>query len=337
MAAFSTPFWLAVASVAALAAGVSYLARPQDDGRAHSSAQALAEIDRHTRALADVPTPPDPDEAQARNAAPAAVPRAGLPFTIDKLGRLVVSAKTLPVLDSWLASAGPSRLLAPLEARLRADLPALAAERAWDLLRRYAGYRDAERELLNKLKAQGPVNAREQLDQTMALRRRHFDSATVQELFGVQEARGLYASEVARILADPSLSEAQQMQRLLALRMSLPPEVAAQEFGGSEFSFAMEREVARMRAEGESDDEVVFLRKQFVDSEGAKSVIEIEREQFETQRQAWALRHPTFVRQRDEILNAELDVTDKQERLEELLRQHFGPGEIDQARAYSGI
>ena len=44
MAAFSTPFWMAVASVAALAAGVSYLARPQEGERLQSSARVLGEL-----------------------------------------------------------------------------------------------------------------------------------------------------------------------------------------------------------------------------------------------------------------------------------------------------
>ncbi len=67
----------------------------------------------------------------------------------------------------------------------------LAAERAWSLLRAHAAYRLAEREMLALRLTQAPLNPRELLDKTMALRRRHYDSVSVQELFGVQEARGL--------------------------------------------------------------------------------------------------------------------------------------------------
>jgi lipase chaperone LimK len=334
VATFTTPFWIALAGVTAVAGGVAYLSRPQPDPTAGSSARAMAAIERNTPALADVAVPQADDDDRVPTV--AALP-AGSPFSVDSLGRLLVSEKTLAVLDSWLALAGRGQALAPLEARLRSQLPALAAERAWGLLQRHAAYREDERELLKQLKTQAPLSARELLDRQMALRRRHFDSVSVQELFGVQEARGLYASEVARILADPSLSEAQQHQRLLALRMSLPPEVAAQEFGGTEFSFAMEKQVAEMRSRGESDAEVTFLRRQFVDTEGAKSVVEIEREKFDAERQAWELRHASFIRERDQIYASDLDVPEKQQRLERLLQAHFGPAERERARALAGL
>jgi lipase chaperone LimK len=337
-AAFSTPFWIAVAGVTSLAMGVSHLAQPTANADAGTSAHTLAAIERNTARLADVAVPPQDDERPTIDRSEPGTRQPVSPFTVDSLGRLVVSASTVAVLDSWLASIGRGQPLAALEPRLRAELPTLAAERAFSLLRHHAAYREDERELLRLLQAQQPpVSQREQLDRTMALRRRHFDSVSVQELFGVQEARGLYASEASRILADTTLSEAQQAQRLLALRMSLPPEVAAQEFGGSEFSFAMEKQVAEMRARGENDAEVTFLRKQFVDVEGARSVLEVENEQLQVQRQAWELRHPTFVRERDQLINADIAPEDKQRQLAALLRQNFRPDAIATARAYSGL
>jgi hypothetical protein len=337
MAAFSTPFWMAVASAAALAAGVSYLARPQESERLASSAQGLPDLPSMRAGPAHAHD--DGEPVHSAQAAPQTPAREASPFTIDSLGRLVVSSKTLAVMDGWLAStptaAGNEPNLAALDTRLRAALPPLAAERAARLIRSHAAYRQAEREMLAQLKSQAPLSARDLLDKTMALRRRHFDSVSVQELFGVLEARGLYASDVARILADTSLSEAQQAQRILALRLNLPPEVAAQEFGGSEFSFAMEKHAALMREQGENDVEVAYMRKQFVDTEGARSVLEIENEQLQAQRQAWELRHPGFVRQRDALLASEAE--DRQAQLEALLRQHFRSDEIAEARRRSGL
>ena len=331
MATFSTSFWTAVAGVAVLATGVSYLARPSDER--HGSAYAPDPPRDITSRLADVVLPPDPEDMPFAARTPALPPAS--PFTIDSLGRLVVSAKTLPVLDSWLGLVPRGQPLAPVEVRLRAELPPLAAERAWPLLKSYATYRDAEREMLRALKAQGVTAARELLDGQMALRRRHFDTVTVQELFGVQEARALYASEVARIFADKSLNESQQAQRLMALRMSLPPEVAAQEFGGTEFSVAMERIASQMRDEGENDDEVLFRRRQFVEVDGAKSAVEIERQQQETQRQAWELRHPGFVREREALLAAhEFDSPERQQLLDELLQRHFSGEPLAEARRH---
>lgn len=332
MAAFTTPFWIAIAGVTAVASGVAWLSWPADPDNG-SSARTMAAIERNTPALADVAVPEtDEDRVPSANALPA-----GSPFSVDSLGRLLVNEKTLPVLDSWLLLAGRGQPLAPLEPRLRRELPKLAAERAFGLLQHYAAYRDDERELLRQLKTQAPLSPRELLDRQMALRRRHFDSVSVQELFGVQEARGLYASEVARIFADTTLSEAQQYQRLMALRMSLPPEVAAQEFAGTEFSFAMEKQVAEMRSRGESDAEVTMLRKQFVDTEGARSIVELEREKLDAERLAWELRHPVFIRERDLIYASDLEVPDKQLKLERLLQAHFKPAERERARVLAGL
>lgn len=336
MAAFSTTFWTTVAGVAVLAVGVSYMTRPQEGDRLNSSAGTLQEL-AQSRVMAHDPHVPDTDDDTPMAEAPPAPTGEASPFTIDALGRLVVTAKTLPVLDSWLLLAGQAQNMALIEAPLRAALPPLAAERAWGLLRAHAAYRQAEREMLAQLKTQAPLGARELLDKTMALRRRHYDSVSVQELYGMQEARGLYASEVARILGDTSLSDAQQTQRLLALRMSLPPEVAAQEFGGSEFSLAMEKQVAEMRANGENDAEVTYLRKQFVDSEGARSVLEVENEQLQAQKLDWEQRHPTYVRQRNELIASDIEPEDKQRQLASLLRQHFRPEEMAAARAHSGL
>lgn len=337
MAAFSTPFWSTVAGVAVLAAGVSYLARPQEGERLSSSAVMFNNELTEPRGMVRDPSAARDDAPAPPAEAQRPPTREASPFTIDTLGRLVVTDKTLAVLDSWLQLAGTTGNLAPIEAPLRAALPPLAAERAWAVLRAHAAYREAERELLARLKTQAPLSARELLEQTMALRRRHYDSVSAQELFGVQEARGLYAAEVAGILADTSLNEAQQTQRLMALRMSLPPAVAAQEFGGSAFSLALERQVAEMRAQGESDAEVSYLRKQFVDTEGARSALEIENEQLLAQKQAWELRHPVYVRQRNELIAADIEPGDKHRQLAALLRQHFGPDEMAAARAHSGL
>jgi hypothetical protein len=153
----------------------------------------------------------------------------------------------------------------------------------------------------------------------------------------VREARRAYAAEVARIFADPHLNEAQQQHRLLVLRLNLAPEVAAQEFDGAEFSFAMERQVAAMRASGENDDEVLHLRRQFVEVDGAKSVIERERERLDTERQAWALRHPGFIREREQVYAAALGVAETAQRLDALLQAHFAPAERERARQFTGL
>lgn len=336
MAAFSTPFWIAVAGVTAVAAGVAHLAQPAPHTTVSSSAHTLAVIERHTPALADVVVP-DEEAERAHPAAPLVRPALAR-FTIDPLGRLAVNARTVAVLDNWLAVAANRSQLSLLEPHLRADLPPMAADRAWGLLRSHAAYRDAERAMLQQLKSMAPPpSPRELLDRTMALRRRHFDSVSAQELFGLQEARGLYAAEVASIFADRTLSEAQQMQRLLALRNSLPPMVVAEEFGGSTFSFALERQVADMRASGESDAEVVHLRRQFVDAEGLKSVIEQEREQLDAQRAQWELRHAGFVRQREALFAADIDVPTRQQQLDALLQQHFKPSEMADAQRFAGI
>lgn len=335
MAAFSTSFWLLVASAAAGAAGVEYLTRPQQNVPRAGMAESLATFEAQLPRLADVVTAEEDAAQVPLTGAFSSPPPPANAFAVDALGRLVVTARTVQVLDGWIAAAGIGKPIGLIEPKLRSGLPPLAADRAWALLRGYAAYRMEEFDTLAPLQRRLPE--RELLERTVALRRRHFDAVSMQELFGVHEARSLYVLEVARILADVTLTEAEQSNRLRELRAGLPPEVAAEEFGGAIFSFSMEREVAQMRARGLDNAEIVNFRRQYVDLPGAKSVVELERERLSEQREAWQQLHQAFMRERDQIYSSVLDPQERQSRLEELLRAYFQSNELDAARQLADI
>lgn len=332
MAAFSTSFWLIATGVAAVAAGVAYVTEPPLDLRSASASQSLAAFEQQLPKLADVPSR-DEGAHVASDGATFALPAAGA-FVFDHSGALLVTPSTIKVLDGW-AAATIGKPADVVEGQLRASLSRTAGDRAWALLRAYLAYRQEERATLEPL--QGRVPESELLRRTMALRQRHFDAVSIRELFGNAEARSLYASEVARILADATLTDTQQLNLLRELRLSLPPEVADKEFGGSSLSLAMEREVAQMRARGLDDAEIVHFRRQYVDVPGAKSVVEVEREKLAEQRAVWQQQHSAFIRERDQVYSSNLEPQAQQNRLDELLRAYFKSDEVDTARKLADI
>jgi lipase chaperone LimK len=328
---FSMPFWGALAGVAVLAAGVAYLAQPVAGG----SSRLPASADAHSTSVERLADRGVADD----EVAPPLHPQARSLFAVDTLGRLAVSAATLGALETAtrrLPASPADADLAQLEADVRAGLPPIAADRAWSLARRYLAWREDDRALQRQARdRQWP--ARERFDASVALRRRHFDSVSAQELFGLQEARALYAFEVARILADGTLSEAQHTQQVMALRLGLPPALQAEE-SAIVFSLPMERQVVQMREQGIAENEITYMRRQYVDAEGGRSALDVENEQRALRQQAWELRHPAFVRQRDALREAEgLDERERREQLEQLLQQHVPPAERESARTYAGL
>ncbi|MBI5256992.1 MAG: hypothetical protein HY855_10875 [Burkholderiales bacterium] len=328
----------------ALALAIAFAAWTTPDGRGSAPASMPSAPDRPLQALADVPgadeadaaDPPRPlPTAAAAGAAPGA---ATPPLAADVLGRLVVDAGTVGVLEAWLLAAPADA--AALAARraafgqaLGARLPPLAVAQAVDLLRRYQAYREDERALRQRPGTEA-ADARERLDHLAALRRRHFDLATAQALFGLAEARARHGLDVAAVLADPRLSEAQQAQQILALRANLPAPLLAEESVAA-FSLALERQVAQMRQDGAPEAEIHYLRQQYVEVEGEPSALEREQAQQAQRRQAWELRHAGYVRQREAVLGDDtLDAATRHQRLERLLNTQLPAAERATARQY---
>jgi lipase chaperone LimK len=188
-------------------------------------------------------------------------------FKVDKNGDLLIDQDTESALDSLLATlpADPTTAqVQKVEAAARAGLPDKAAIKATALFREYAAYRKAFDLLPAPPEPGAPLGEKEAFHNKVAyLRSRHFDTPTLETLFGVREAQRIYSSEVMRVVADNTLSAAEKEQRIRALHQALPPKIGALEFNNEAFSAALEQQVATLRLRNASEEDVRNLRHQY--------------------------------------------------------------------------
>lgn len=265
---------IASAILAAIVIGVStaYLLHASgDDPASDSAVRASAQDD--TRSLAEFLV--GPGHISFSSLQQIAAPVAKSPFKTDKGGNLLVDQDTETALDSLLAKlpADPTKAdLQNIEEAARAGLPDNAVGKAVALLRQYIIYREEISALPGQPEPNDPADEREAYDNKVAyLRSRHFDMPTSEALFGVREAQRIYNSQVLRVVSNNALSASEKEQQLKALHQALPQKVAALEFNGTEFSAELEEQVALLRLNHGSDEDVKNLRHQYFGLEVAPS------------------------------------------------------------------
>ncbi len=147
-------------------------------------------------------------------------------FELGFAGGLVIDKDTRASIEALLNSM-PENLsdadLARLERTLRQGLPKEDAEKAYKLI---TDYRDYTKDIRDEMQPKGiPGNlqeARAFFDQMEAVKRRHFDDATANALFGQADHYARLTMEAMFVQQDSSLSDEQKKQQLDALRAQLP-------------------------------------------------------------------------------------------------------------------
>ncbi len=228
---------------------------PAEDALASPAAPVLVA----QRAEGDEPEPA-PTGAEPTDARPD-VARL---FELDEAGHLVIDADTGVALEALVGDLPeqPSPLdVQRTEDSLRKGLPAREAAKAIGLLRSYRAY---VAEVESQVSPGGiPQNLDEVnalFDRMSTLRLKYFDRATAEALFGSHEAFARYTMQTTFIEQDPNLSGPVKQDRLDRLRAQLSEEVRAMIPPLSQEMEQLEREVARMRREGASDEQVEAFR-----------------------------------------------------------------------------
>ncbi len=147
-------------------------------------------------------------------------------FELGFAGGLVIDNDTRASIEALLNSM-PEDLsdadLARLERTLRQGLPKEDAEKALKLVTDYRGY---TQDIRDQMQPQGIPNnmqeARTLFDQMEALKRRHFDAATANALFGQADNYARLTMEAMFVQQDSSLSDEQKKAQLDALRAQMP-------------------------------------------------------------------------------------------------------------------
>lgn len=147
-------------------------------------------------------------------------------FELGFAGGLVIDRDTRASIEALLNSM-PEELsekdLARLDRTLREGLPKEDAEKALKLVRDYRGYtKDVREEMQPKGIPDNLVESMALFDQMDAVRRRHFDVATANALFGPYDGYARITMEAMFVQQDAALTPEQKNLRLDALRDKLP-------------------------------------------------------------------------------------------------------------------
>ncbi len=149
-------------------------------------------------------------------------------FELGFSGGLVIDKDTRATIEAVLNSMPEQPTeddIQRLERTLREGLPREDAERAIGLFSAYRGY---TADVGQQLAPMGiPKNLQEMnamFDQADAIKRRHFDAATAQALFGSADRHARVTMEAMFVEQDASLTFEQKKARLDELRAQLPPD-----------------------------------------------------------------------------------------------------------------
>jgi lipase chaperone LimK len=189
-------------------------------------------------------------------------------------GRLVVDAALRRLFDHVLTAAGevsdPAlRRLIEDEARRRAPGHEAEVVAAFD---RYLAYLGAAQELAA---AAAGATPRQLLGRVETLQREHFP-ADADALFGADNALALATLDRSDVLSRGDLSPADRAAALAAIEERLPPAMRAQR-ARLRAPAEARAAVAEIRRRGGSDAEVHAVRRQFLGSEAADRLAELDR------------------------------------------------------------
>jgi lipase chaperone LimK len=248
---------------------------------------------------------------------------------------LVVDAELGRLFDYYLATVGEQPLdaiRAEIENELDRRLKPRAAREAKHLLARYLDYKRALADVeKNAQLAGGSVDAvRGRLTAMQQVRARFFSAAESQGLFGFDDAYDMDAVTRLEIGQDHSLSDAQKQERLAALDAALPP--AVREARDAPLKIIKQEEaVAKMRAEGASEDDIYRMRAANLSPEAAARFAEVDQEET-----TWKSRITSYLAERNKLMGntANSPEPDRQAALQQLRQTRFNADEERRLAAY---
>lgn len=223
------PVFLVVA-VALVVAAVGYRSWDADEPDSVASGGVAAGVPGGSRGASAGPQTGPAVNASAvlvHDATGATLDAARL-FELGFAGGLVIDRDTRAVIEAVLNSMPEQPTeqdLQRLERTLREGLPREDAERAIQLFSSYRAYTADVRQQMEPLGVPGNLQEMNAFfDKMESIKRRHFDDATAQALFGAADMHARVSMEAMFVEQDASLTPEQKKQRLDELRAQLPPE-----------------------------------------------------------------------------------------------------------------
>ncbi len=217
--------WIALAGVVVVGALAFWLMRSPELPQQTPEAQAAAAGANPSSATAAGDGSARPWVVTVSDAMGATMDAARL-FELGFAGGLVIDRDTRASIEALLNSL-PEDLsekdLERLERTLREGLPKEDAEKAFKLIN---DYRDYTQEVRDLMQPKGIPNSMEEakafFGEMEAVKRRHFDEATANALFGEADTHARLTMEAMFVQQDSALTAEQKNAQLDALRAQLP-------------------------------------------------------------------------------------------------------------------
>lgn len=255
--------------------------------------------------------------------------------TLSSLGGDLPYGELRRMFDYFLSAWGEQDLNAIVERidrEIQSQLPAPQSDAAKALLRKYLKYKEALVALDKTPNAQGQgVEAiRKRFDGMLALRGQFFTPREDAAMFGFDDAYDRDAIARLEIHQNSTLSEAQKQDRLAVLDAAMPAAVKAEREAPRQI-IHLENQVAALRAQGGTDEQVFALRSKALSAEAAQRLAGVDREERE-----WQIRIASYLRERQQVLqsNANSSASERESSLAQLQQSRFSPAEIPRLVAY---
>jgi lipase chaperone LimK len=255
-------------------------------------------------------------------------------LTVNADNSLVVDAELGYLFDYYLSALGEKPLESirvEIERELDRKLKPAAAAQAKLLLNHYLDYKrelvEVEKNLKPSNNSQGAA-IRARLAALQKARAKYFTSAESAGLFGLTDINDKDALARIDIDEDKTLSPAQKKEKFAKLDANLPPELREAREAPLRVT-KMEEEVAKMRANGGTDQDVYQFRSKTFSPEAANRLAELDREE-----DKWKARITIYLAARKQILQNDQSQPQQLAAIEALRQQQFSAEEQTRLPAY---
>jgi len=249
---------------------------------------------------------------------------------MDRDGNLISDKSIRHLFEYFLSAAseeGQAITIARIQEYLSFILPQTARIQALEILAGYMAYKQELSAFEPSEAAQGNndiyiAELRSAINFSENLRRKHMTAEVVEGLFAEQESFDRYSLQKVEVQLDSSLSYEEKDQRIASFETALPEHIRTRVKHKREAQ-NVERHIATLKSEGDNDNKIYALRKQFYGERVAQRWAFIEQDS-----EQWQAKITSFNQSKNSIMaNSELSDDEKQQQISAIRNQEFNQDE----------
>ncbi|MGH1471088.1 MAG: lipase secretion chaperone [Cellvibrionaceae bacterium] len=256
---------------------------------------------------------------------------------IDDNGEVIVDSKALEALENAFSTL-PDELsdseMEELLQLIKTGLPGVAGEQTAEVVDRFQRYKIAEKDFNSVMPE--PKNVDEALalfDRKVALRESILGLDVADKLYSQEQAQSRHMLKLMAISGDKTLSNEEKKAQIEAFNAESDLLINNYSMKNPRDEDMVENNVVILRQLGVDETKISAYRMEHLGEEKASLFIQ-EEENKRNKNIIWAERYAKFVKEKQQIMSAELSQVDKNAQVEALLREHYDASELEKARLY---